>query len=625
MTSKLTKAAAEVKERSQEKETATTTAAQSGGVKTPPEQPEFIKQALIIIEKKVRNLEKRRQKLDEYRALQTKQTLNEDQLSAVSRYDEVIRTLDLSRELEKQFISLANDAMKQQKKQAKKEQTEREEAIKEKIKETQKYLTVLDVFGQENVRTDFLSEQNGAIKITQVELETLDEFNKIARPTEISGKLDSAASESADHLVALVDAKNKQIANLVSSASSTPITFTYSELRKLLDRVLAAPYWTNQQQATTTAAAAPAAADATNNHVAVEQAEQVQQTDNQVQNDVHHHQHQHQQQQQQQLDTNQLEHGHHEAAMLGKMTLHAHDEQLQYQQHSVLEQVSSNDLSDKNQQQQANAANPKTFFTTLNPADLHRNINEFISDESGINFLQDSEIQALPPQQQQAYHVDVQQAEHHQQGADGGLHYQPQQHIQQAQQQQPQQMHPNMQSNNYGGAQQAQQQQYVQMNQDFNSQDMSKDGQGGYRGPRGAGNHQGGGGGQRNYAPRPQRYDDRPRGPRNGGAGGPPGPSQQGGQGPRNPSGPYNGGGAAQRQGGMNGGAGGNGAPQGSGGGYRGQNSNTNNYPQNRQGGGAGGPGGAGGYRGGNRGGNVPPRQGGGGGGYQQQQQPQAV
>jgi hypothetical protein len=35
--------------------------------------------------------------------------LNEDQLSAVSRYDEVIRTLDLSREMEKQFIGLAND------------------------------------------------------------------------------------------------------------------------------------------------------------------------------------------------------------------------------------------------------------------------------------------------------------------------------------------------------------------------------------------------------------------------------------------------------------------------------------------------------------------------------------
>lgn len=61
--------------------------------------------------------------------------------------------------------------MKQQKKQAKKEQTEREEAIKDKIKETQKYLTVLDVFGQENVRIDFLNEQNGAIVSTVLPLD----------------------------------------------------------------------------------------------------------------------------------------------------------------------------------------------------------------------------------------------------------------------------------------------------------------------------------------------------------------------------------------------------------------------------------------------------------------------
>ena len=35
--------------------------------------------------------------------------LNEDQLLAVSKYDEVIRSLELSRELEKQFVGLAND------------------------------------------------------------------------------------------------------------------------------------------------------------------------------------------------------------------------------------------------------------------------------------------------------------------------------------------------------------------------------------------------------------------------------------------------------------------------------------------------------------------------------------
>lgn len=48
-------------------------------------------------------------RLDEYKASKT--PLNEDQLLAVSKYDEVVRTLELARELEKQFISLSNDVI----------------------------------------------------------------------------------------------------------------------------------------------------------------------------------------------------------------------------------------------------------------------------------------------------------------------------------------------------------------------------------------------------------------------------------------------------------------------------------------------------------------------------------
>ena len=47
----------------QQQATASTLPVTTGGNKTPPEQPEFIKQALIIIEKKVRNLEKRKVKV----------------------------------------------------------------------------------------------------------------------------------------------------------------------------------------------------------------------------------------------------------------------------------------------------------------------------------------------------------------------------------------------------------------------------------------------------------------------------------------------------------------------------------------------------------------------------------
>jgi len=52
--------------------------------------------------------------------------------------------------------------MKQQKKQTKKEQLEREELIRERIKESQKYLAVLDTFGDDSIRNDFLNELNGA-------------------------------------------------------------------------------------------------------------------------------------------------------------------------------------------------------------------------------------------------------------------------------------------------------------------------------------------------------------------------------------------------------------------------------------------------------------------------------
>jgi hypothetical protein len=55
--------------------------------------------------------------------------------------------------------------MKQQKKQSKKEQMEREEAIRDKLKESQKVLTLLNTFGDETIRNDFLNETNGAIVI----------------------------------------------------------------------------------------------------------------------------------------------------------------------------------------------------------------------------------------------------------------------------------------------------------------------------------------------------------------------------------------------------------------------------------------------------------------------------
>ncbi len=71
----------------------------------------------------------------------------------------------------------------------------------------------------------------------------LDEFNKLVEPVIPGVKLDSAASEFADHLVCLIEGKNKPI-----TALSGTTQVTYSDLKKIFDRILSSSYWTQQPE-----------------------------------------------------------------------------------------------------------------------------------------------------------------------------------------------------------------------------------------------------------------------------------------------------------------------------------------------------------------------------------------
>lgn len=75
-------------------------------------------------------------RLEQYREEQKKgKELNGDQLAAVSKYDEVIQTLEFAKDLSKQFNILAVDTGKQLKKQQRKEQAERLQQEQNRIKE----------------------------------------------------------------------------------------------------------------------------------------------------------------------------------------------------------------------------------------------------------------------------------------------------------------------------------------------------------------------------------------------------------------------------------------------------------------------------------------------------------
>merc|ERR1711974_210799 len=85
--------------------------------------------ALQTVEKKVRNLEKRKGKLDGYREDDRNgKELNDDQKAAIAKYDEVMQNLEFARDLQNQFRNFVTEEDRVNKKKAKKEATERTKA-----------------------------------------------------------------------------------------------------------------------------------------------------------------------------------------------------------------------------------------------------------------------------------------------------------------------------------------------------------------------------------------------------------------------------------------------------------------------------------------------------------------
>merc|ERR1712223_927544 len=78
--------------------------------------------ALQTLEKKVRNLEKRKGKLDGYREDDRKgKELLEDQKNAIAKYDEVMQNLEFARDLQNQFRNFVTEEDRVNKKKVKKE------------------------------------------------------------------------------------------------------------------------------------------------------------------------------------------------------------------------------------------------------------------------------------------------------------------------------------------------------------------------------------------------------------------------------------------------------------------------------------------------------------------------
>lgn len=207
---------------------------------------EPLKNAVSVLDKKLRNLEKRKLKLLETRKkADIGCELNEDQKIAVQNLALVDNSVATVKELQKNLATLDQEysklVKKEQKrlKQEKKDQTETESiALAFKIVEVQGILGDLS----DEVRPDFTEGINGACKLTEDELANLDAFYELVNPALVEGgekKLSVRVKGAGEHLVNLVQGKDKPVVEDV----------TYKTLLDILNRIFESGYFDKEDVA----------------------------------------------------------------------------------------------------------------------------------------------------------------------------------------------------------------------------------------------------------------------------------------------------------------------------------------------------------------------------------------
>merc|ERR1712110_260078 len=168
--------------------------------------------ALQTLEKKVRNLEKRKGKLDGYREDDRKgKELLEDQKNAIAKYDEVMQNLEFARDLQTQFRNFVTEEDRQTKKKVKKEATERTKAETARLATILTFQKMLAALSSNSVKVkeDLKKGENGAKKLNKEQLDDLEELLKI---TNIN--LDDTEKGNlslAEHLINLAEAKSRKV------------------------------------------------------------------------------------------------------------------------------------------------------------------------------------------------------------------------------------------------------------------------------------------------------------------------------------------------------------------------------------------------------------------------------
>ncbi|KAM8820634.1 caprin-2 [Eudromia elegans] len=194
----------------------------------------YIDNGLICLKHKIRNIEKKKLKLEDYQdRLKKGEALNQDQLEAVEKYDEVVHNLEFAKELQKTFSGLSQDLLKAQRKAQRRESLLKLEAEKKKLRTILQVQYVLQNFTQEHVQKDFKGGVNGAIYLPSKELDYLIRFAKLTCPERNENlSVEDQMEQSSLYFWDLLEGSEKPV-----------VGTTYKHMKDLLSKLLDSGYF----------------------------------------------------------------------------------------------------------------------------------------------------------------------------------------------------------------------------------------------------------------------------------------------------------------------------------------------------------------------------------------------
>ncbi|KAM9334840.1 caprin-2 [Symphorus nematophorus] len=194
----------------------------------------YIEDGLICLKHKVRNLEKKKLKLEDYKKrLSRGEALNKDQMVAVEKYDEVIHNLAFAQELHKTLDGLTQNLLRAQKKAVKKEQVAKVEVERRRLSTVLQVQHLLHSLQQEHVRRDLLAGHNHAPHVPAQQLHSLSQLATllgVKRDNRLS--LEEQMEQAAGAYLDLLEGKDKPVAGS-----------TFKQLKEELTRLLNCKYF----------------------------------------------------------------------------------------------------------------------------------------------------------------------------------------------------------------------------------------------------------------------------------------------------------------------------------------------------------------------------------------------